>query len=139
MAKHPGGRPPKRKEDCLPTNWKEIIYDLSAQGCSDVEIRAKLCLAGGKFSLTVWNALKERDQEFCEVIRNALILCQAWWEEQGRVNLGVKGFQTALWFINMKNRFGWTDNREQRVSIEDADKHFKTIADAISKSDTDTT
>ena len=113
MKKNKGGRPPKTLKDFnLPDNWKEIIYEMSAEGCSDVEIRAYFLMKGGKFSQPTWDALKEREAEFLLTIQQAKILCQAWWEKVSRVSLHDKDFQTGNWYANMKNRFGWCDKQE---------------------------
>ena len=32
------------------------------------------------------------------------------WEQRGIDGMTEKGFNTGLWYINMKNRFGWHDN-----------------------------
>ena len=105
------GRPRK----ALPENWKELILQYSAEGCSAVEIRANLCMLTGTFDHTTWDALIEREQEFSTTVKKASVLCQAWWERQARYHLGHNKndvFETALWFINMKNRFGWVDKHE---------------------------
>ena len=131
------GRPVKQLKDYgLRDDWKDVVFEMSAIGCSDVEIRTALVWDGKSFNHNAWDKLQEIDEEFLTTINKAKHLCQTWWERQGRTGVRDKTFQTALWFINMKNRFGWTDNREAKVSIEDAEKHFKTIADAITKSDT---
>ncbi len=107
----------------LPDNWKEIIYEQSMKGVSEVGIRAHLCTLGGKFSDVTWDALKARDQEFVGTINKARVLCQAWWEEQGMKNLEhskERVFETALWFINMKNRFGWRDKTEIEHDLSDS-------------------
>ncbi len=118
--KHAGGRPPRKKEDLLPENWKEKIFEMSKQGMSDVEIRAELCTTKGKkFSLKLWYALKERDEEFGDTIQIAKVLCQAWWEKQARVRIYHNKemvFETGSWYANMKNRFGWRDKTEHDVS-----------------------
>ena len=44
---------------------------------------------------------------------------------------------TAACMIWLKNRAGWRDSRDTDGIIDNAEEHFKTIADAISKSDTD--
>ena len=130
------GRPRKTVENCLPDNWKEVILARSAEGCSDVEIRAELCLLGGSFSHQTWYALEEREEEFFETIKKGKVLCQAWWEKQGRIALNDKVFQTGLWYANMKNRFMWRDNHDQNITFENAEEHFKVIADVIAKRDT---
>lgn len=117
--KHAGGRPPKKKEDFFPKNWKEKIFEMSAKGMSDIEIRAELCTKKGTFSLDLWYALLKRDEEFSEAVQIGKVLCQAWWEKQSRIRLyHSKGsiFETGSWYANMKNRFGWKDKTEHDVS-----------------------
>lgn len=114
------GRPSKTVANCLPENWKEVIIDMSTYGMSDVEIRAKLCLLGGKFNYDTWYALKKREVEFAETLKIGKVLCQGWWEEQGRSSLRhdkQEVFETGLWYANMKNRFGWSDKQE--ISTKD--------------------
>lgn len=137
----PAGRPRKTVDDCLPANWKEIILEMCANGKSEVQIRAALCLAGGSFSHNIWYALQERDEEFCETIKNGRDLCQAWWESKSQENV-THGrdivFETGNWSMNMKNRFKWTDRVENTVDVgENAEQHFKAIAEAIVKKDLD--
>jgi hypothetical protein len=114
------GRPPKKLEDCLPKNWRDIILDMSAEGLSDVEIRAQLCLAGGKFNYDTWYALKDREKEFAETLQIGKLLCQAWWEKQSRISLSDQNFQTGNWYANMKNRFGWRDKTDIEHSLSDS-------------------
>lgn len=93
---------------------------MSAQGCSEVEIRAHFLMLGGKFSQVTWDALKEREAEFLLTIQQSKILCQAWWEKMSRKSLKSKNFQTGSWYANMKNRFGWYDKNliDHQVSDE---------------------
>lgn len=107
------GRPRKTLKDFnLPDNWKQVIYEMSAKGCSEVEIRAYFLMCGGEFSQKTWDKLKEREGEFLLTIQQAKILCQAWWEKVSRENLFKSTFQTGSWYANMKNRFGWRDKQE---------------------------
>jgi len=136
----PGGRPRKTLEDMkFPENWKDIVFEMSSKGCSDVEIRAaiiKSCGLKSKNITGMWYALQKRDEEFYETIKIAKELCQAWWEQQGREALEKKIFQTGCWYANMKNRFAWKDQHESNINFDNAEEHFKIIADAIGKSDT---
>ena len=111
----PRGRPKKQIEDFLPKDWKEKIYQWSSEGQSAVEIRANFCMAGGTFSEDLWTALEEREEEFSRTVKKASVLCQQWWEKQGRTNLRCNIFQTGLWYANMKNRFGWRDTQAFNV------------------------
>ena len=125
--KHPGGRPRKTIQNCLPENWKDIILEMSAKGCSHVEIRAHLCLMGGKFSHETWYALKDREQEFSDTIKIAGVLCQAWWERMGRNNITAQYFQTGLWYANMKNRFGWRDQQPEKSDEEIKERELEFV------------
>ena len=134
MAKR--GRPCKTVENCMPDNWKELILEMSAEGCSDVEIRAHLCLLGGKFCHNTWDALIEREEEFMNTIKKGKVLCQSWWEKEGRTSLNKQFFKTGLWYANMKNRFGWRDPQETTLNFDNVDEHFKEIASKIALADT---
>lgn len=118
------GKPRAEIKDVLPENWKEIIIQMSMEGCSDVEIRAHLCCKKKRFSHELWYALKEREADFAETLQIGKVLCQAWWEKQGRLiehMMHTKGqvFETGLWYSNMKNRFGWRDKTEIDHGISD--------------------
>ncbi len=141
-APRPGeGRPKKQLKDIgLPENWKDIILEESAKGCSDVEIRAHLCMLGGKFSHHTWDTLKDRDAEFTDTLKKGKILCQAWWEKQSRQSLDHSKntvFETGSWFANMKNRFGWKDKSEIGLADETAEALAKyqsfSVADLVLK------
>lgn len=131
------GQPKLKPESVLPDNWENIILEMSNQGCSDVEIRAHLCMLNGKFNHGTWYALKDREIEFFETVEKGKVLSQAWWERKGRENVTHSPsvtFETGLWSINMKNRFGWRDNPE--VSLHLGEETFRQIADALAQSDT---
>ena len=115
--KRKAGQPKKVLADYLTGNWQQTVFEMSAEGCSDVEIRAAFCWDGKSFNHSAWDALLERDEEFLATIKKAKVLCQAWWENQGRTGIRGKDFQTGLWTMNMKNRFGWKDKIEQDLNI----------------------
>lgn len=45
------------------------------------------------------------------------MLSEAWWEEHGRLNLHNREFNSVLWYMNMKNRFGWRDRIDSNHSV----------------------
>lgn len=62
-------------------------------------------------------------------------LNQAWWERMARHNLEKGSINTALWFINMRNRFGWSNNPSIRSDTEE-DVGYATIVDlSVRKTD----
>lgn len=118
------GRPQLTVEDCMPKGWENIIIKKSFLGWSEVEIRAHLCMLGGRFSHGTWHTLQKRDEKFLETIKKGKLLCQAWWERVGRKKLNSKNFQTGLWSMNMKNRFGWSDKIMQ-IGGDHDDKDYR--------------
>ena len=60
----------------------------------------------------------EENELFSQTIKKGRLYSQCWWERHARTNLKNTDFQTALWFINMKNRFGWKDKQETEHSGE---------------------
>lgn len=129
-----GGRPQVSAVERLPEGWEDIILAQCAEGASDVEIRAHLCLLTGKFDHNAWYTLEARDKDFKETLKKGEVLCKAWWIKQGRTNMKHYKddvFETALWFINMKNRFGWQDKVEIEHGV--ADKTLDKFAEMNAK------
>lgn len=100
-----GGRP-KKKLDILPDNWKQTVLDLYAEGAADVEIRCEL-----NISQPLWTRWLEEEEEFYITIKRGRELSEQWWMRHGRKHLENKEFNSTLWYMNMKNRFGWTDKQ----------------------------
>ena len=90
-----------------PDGYEERLYDLAKQGASLVELAVELDIARE----TLYN-LMERDQHFLDTIKRCKVLCEDWWEKQGRSNLQNKDFNYTGWYMNMKNRFGWKDRQD---------------------------
>ena len=101
------GRPLK----ALPKNWKDIIIDLYSQGASTLEVAVSLGLS----KATLYNRMKD-DQQLLDAIKEGEALSEIWWEKMGRQHLATKEFNSTLWYMNMKNRFGWRDKKEVEVS-----------------------
>ena len=119
QVKRPVGRPRKTLSDYLPEGWQQTIFEMSAQGCSDVEIRAAFCWDGKSFNHNAWDGMMEREAEFLTTIKKAKVLCQAWWEKVSREGLHDPNFQTGNWYANMKNRFGWKDKVDIEHGVSD--------------------
>ena len=98
---------PKKTLDNLPKNWKKIITDIKRQGGSDVEVRVALDISDD-----LWSRFIKEIEEFSRTIKKGTDLCEAWWVKEGRVNLGNRQFNAVLWYMNMKNRFGWKDKTD---------------------------
>lgn len=104
------GRPPIQLED-LPKGWEESIIAMSKEGASIVELAIELDISRGSLY-----ALMERDSDFLNTIKRCKRHCEAWWLKQGRIQLENRDFSPTLWYMNMKNRFGWTDKQQTDVT-----------------------
>jgi len=104
----------------LPQNWEDVVLTMYAEGAGDVEVMKKIIEWTGSFSRDLWDRWIKDEERFGRVIAMGNILSNAWWERNGRINIENKAFNSGLWYMNMKNRFGWADtqNIEHKGSIE---------------------
>ena len=96
------GRPTKYKPEMCKT-----VVELMSEGASQYEVLATLGISEDTFYR--W---KKENEEFSESVERGKLLSQAWWERMGRVNLENTKFNYRGWYMNMKNRFQWTDKQD---------------------------
>ena len=96
------GRPTKFKPQMC-----ETILELMKEGASLDEVRGELDIS--KDTLYRW---KEDYEDFSDSIKRGIRMSQAWWEKQGRISLRDRDFNYTGWYMNMKNRFKWSDKKE---------------------------
>ena len=96
------GRPTKYKPQMC-----ETILELMKEGASLDEVRGELDIS--KDTLYRW---KEDYEDFSDSIKRGVRMSQAWWEKQGRISLRDRDFNYTGWYMNMKNRFKWSDKKE---------------------------
>jgi len=113
-----GGRPGKYK----PAMCEQVIA-LMSEGASLVEVSVKLGIS--RQTMYRW---RDSNEEFCYTIKRGLELSEAWWEEKGRTNLENKSFNSTLWYMNMKNRFGWKDKTAHAVEKETLEEFLISVA-----------
>jgi hypothetical protein len=116
-----GGRP-KTSIEVLPEDWKEAVLELYNQGGSDKEVKALIYSFLGTFSNNLWDRWMKEEEGFWETIKKGRMLSEAWWEKQGRSSLTSSNFNATLWYMNMKNRFGWADS--QKIDHTSAGEKF---------------
>lgn len=116
-SKRKVGRP-KVGLESLPKKWYENVLVEYSEGASDEEIKAWIWQERGSFSNDLWDRWMKEEPLFSETIKKGRQLAQAWWHRKGRKNLENKDFSPTLWYMNMKNRFGWSDQRKEEKQEE---------------------
>lgn len=112
------GRPTKYKEE-----FCKVAVDMMTEGCGKVEVCAAIDISYDTFLTWTNPDHTTFKKNFLESIKKGELLSQAWWEKQGRENLKETKFNPALWFMNVKNRFGkspvpWSDKQEIDVNAK---------------------
>lgn len=95
----------------FPTKYTEDMPDrvieMMKQGMSIVECAAELGVNRDTFY-----EYKKKHKAFADAVQRGTEISNAWWEREGRTSLRDKEFNYVLWYMNMKNRFGWRDKQE---------------------------
>lgn len=100
---------PKETLETLPKEWYISVLELYKEGASDVEVKALIYSWRGSFSNDLWDRWMNDYNEFSETIKTGRLLAESWWAKNGRTNLKNKDFSYTGWYMQMKNRYGWTD------------------------------
>jgi len=105
----PGGRPSKYKPEFCDT-----VLAMLKEGMCKYEIALELDI--DVHTLDNWANAHE---EFLTALKKGDGFAQGWWRRHGRLNIHNKDFNSGLWFMNMKNRWGWSDKQsvEQNTNI----------------------
>lgn len=91
----------------MKTDWVKKITDSYREGYSDVEVCRELGITNKQF-----NKLYSENDKFAEIVDFGRMLSHAWWMEKARKNLNDRTFNTSLYIIVMKNRYGWAEKIE---------------------------
>lgn len=101
----------------LPEGWEQQILEIYENGGYDAQVKKHIIKLRGKFSNHLWSKWMRESREFLEVIETGRVLSEAWWDERGR-QIDSKGFNSSLWLMNMKNKFGWSDDKKDTSPVK---------------------
>jgi len=113
----------------LRKDWKEFIIEEMSKGASLCEIQSGLDITDKTYT-----RLCQDEKIFFRTIKKGKKLSETWWQKKARKNLHNTKFNATLWYMNMKNRFGWRDkqditsnNKEIKIEISEtlANKYKK--------------
>jgi len=92
--------------------YAELLLKEMENGASQIEVCRKIGIWEGLFYSWI-----EKNPSFSRAYEFGKMLCKGWWLEQGRINLGNRAFNGSLYFFNMKNRFGWHEQKPRYPEI----------------------
>lgn len=117
------GRPTKYREGFCDyligwmTQGKSVVHF-----CGEVDISVE----------TFYQWVKSRE-DFAEAYKKARAKCQIWWLDIGQANLiSTKdhSLNSAVWYMNMKNRFGWND-KKNTYDVSEIEGYEGTLAQKV--------
>lgn len=115
--KHPGGRPTK-----YDSSFCDVVIREMKKGAAIKELPFYLdvCID----TIYEW---KKVYPEFSEALKKGESFSEAIWMRKGRLKLGDTKFSYTGWYMNMKNRFGWSDKQESthNVTVSEAQKKVR--------------
>jgi hypothetical protein len=103
--------------------WAKEIIELYVEGASDVEIKALIWKKKGAFSNDLWDRWMDEEKDFSETIKMGRTFAKSWWEKKGRSGVDSQEINSTMWYMNMKNRYGWRDKQD----ITSDDKQITTV------------
>ncbi len=105
--KHPDDLLPVGRPTLYKPEYCDQVIPLLKQGMSIEEIGLEFDV--GYTTIYEWMNVHP---EFSNAIKRGREFSKAWWMRRGRTDLENKDFSATLWYMNMKNRFGWADKQE---------------------------
>jgi len=120
---------PKKGLNTLPDGWREAFLSLYEQGKSDVAVR-NWVYRQNKFRISndLWQRWLKEEPIFSDTVKMGKLLAQEWWENAGQLmTMGAVKGNGVVWHLNVKNRFGFTDEVSLKVEVSPLDAIAKTV------------
>jgi len=116
------GRP--RAENKLPTEWQKIILDAGEKGKHITQFLVELGI-----SFDTHYALLKRNRQYSETVKRYEVLCENYWFNQAHTHMeetGGAGYNSRLFSLIMRNKFGERWSEASKVDITSKDKEINT-------------
>jgi len=94
------------------TEYCDQVIELMYKGHSIEEVAYFLKV--DKKTIYNW---KDAHEEFFHALKKGADFSEGWWKLKGTQNIENKDFNSTLWYMNMKNRFGWKDKIENTHDV----------------------
>lgn len=102
----------------LPENWKDILIEHGKKGYSAPGIYTKVGL-----TKRVHDRFMIEEDEYSEYFSFALDLAKSYWiDEIGEKVATDRNLNSAIYAIQVRNRFGWKQQDEQKAGAAKPDK-----------------
>jgi len=113
----------------LPEDWREILKEWGEKGYSQWGLFTKLGL-----TKRVHDRFLETEQEYAEWFSYALDLAKSYWiDEVGEKLVKDRNLNSAIYAIQVRNRFGWKQTDEQKPSAPSKEADALPADDLIDK------
>jgi len=113
--KNPGGRPTKYSDELCE---KIVSYFKCGMSIAEICLELDIC----KQTFYTWC---ENHKKFLDSKKKGEFFSEGWWMKQARINLKDKDFNATLFYMNMKNRFGWSDKQEVKMNASVTNKDIQ--------------
>jgi hypothetical protein len=108
--------------------WTEVLKEEYENGASDVEVCRALKITTARFE-----EMMREDPRFKKLVQYGRTLSQAWWMNLARTALYNKSFNSSMWAMVMKNRFGWSEKATPETDIPDNQRNMEEVRDQMKK------
>lgn len=108
--------------------WTEVLKEEYENGASDVEVCKALRITTGRFE-----EMMKEDPRFKKLVQYGRTLSQAWWMEKARTALYNKSFNSGMWAMVMKNRFGWSEKAAGETDVPDNQRNMEEVRAQMAK------